>query len=160
LPRDRAGMVHHVKPAVSEGDPAHDGEAIITIHVAKPTDPFVSGSAVKLDQQGVLVVTDIAEIAQAVPALLPKSPRQPMWPLDVSQVRHFENRLGADGHVVDEKLNEPPVPLTRACIHGVRQPSGCGQPTLHCGGDQPYHLTLRRACTKVEHRRFDGEPRW
>ncbi|MDF2746766.1 MAG: hypothetical protein K0S98_1051 [Propionibacteriaceae bacterium] len=101
-------MLHHIKPAVSEGHPAHGGEAVITIHVTKPTDPFVSGSAVELDQQGVLVVTDIADVAQAVPALLPKPPRQAMWPLDVSQVRHFEYRLGADRYIVEKNLNEPP----------------------------------------------------
>ena len=65
-------MLHHVKPAVSKGYPIDGGEAVITIHVAKSTDPFVSGSAVEFDQQGVLVVTDIADVAQAVPALLPK----------------------------------------------------------------------------------------
>jgi hypothetical protein len=120
LPGDRTRTLYYVEPAVSKGHPPEGGEAVVTIHVSEPTDPLVSSSTVEFDQHGVLVVANIAQIAQAMPALLPGPLRQAMWPLDCSQVRHFEHRLSTQRYIVDENRNQPAVPLTRTCLHRLR----------------------------------------
>ena len=117
LESDNTGSVHQVIPAVAQRDPLDKGELIVTLHVTEQANAFMAFSTVQLNQELILVVTDIACVWQAASALLPIAAGQSMRPFHVMQKPHFKRRLGSCRHVTQNVGDQLPILVAAALVH-------------------------------------------
>ena len=94
-----AGPLDNVVPAITQRRTVHECESIVPLHVAETIHPLMTHAPIKLDQHGIVVITDIGEVGQAVPPALSFSVRQTVRSFHHPQVRHLQARFGADGNV-------------------------------------------------------------
>jgi hypothetical protein len=160
LKSHQAWSVHHIEPAVAQRDPLDQSELVVAIHVAKPLNTFVAGSAIELDQDPIVVVADIAQVWQPVSPPLSIPTRQSVGAFDLMQELHFQRRLGTGYHITQDVGEKLPMFVTAALVHGVKQPTGCCSPALDCLGDQSNEIGLACCCRQVQHRVFDSQTRW
>ncbi len=73
--------------------------AVIPIHIAEPTNTFMTDTTVKLDDHPVLLIVNIGQIGEAGPRLLSSALWQAVRTLDVAQISQFDGRFGSSANV-------------------------------------------------------------
>jgi hypothetical protein len=109
-----AGSLDNVVPAITQCRPVNECEAIVSLHVTETIHPLMTDAPIKLDQQGIVVVTDIGEVGQAVPPPLSVPVRQTVRSFYLPQLRHLQARFGADGNITQQVVDQAPMSLPPA----------------------------------------------
>jgi hypothetical protein len=73
--------------------------AVIPIHIAKLTNPVMTGTAVELHDHPELLIVDIGLVWEARPRLLTIAPWQAVRTLDVAQIPQLDWRFGSNLNV-------------------------------------------------------------
>jgi hypothetical protein len=100
----------------------------------RPT--LVTNAAIELNEHSELVVANVAEIWQAVPALLSIPAGQPMGSFHIVQVLHFQGRLGSCRHLPANFGHQLPMPVTTALVHRLEQAPRRSFARLHSLGNE------------------------
>ena len=76
--------------------------AIVAIHVAEPTNAFMTDTTVKLNDHAVLLIVNIGQVGETGPRLLSSAPWQPVGTLDVTQIPQLDGRFGSNANVEEQ----------------------------------------------------------
>jgi hypothetical protein len=76
--------------------------AVIPIHIAEPTNTFVTDATVKLDDHSVRPIVNIGHVGEAGPRLLSSALWQAVRTLDVAQILQLNGRFGSNPNVGEQ----------------------------------------------------------
>jgi len=96
----------------------------------------VTYAPIEFNQHSELVVANVAEVWQAVPALLSIPVRQPVTSFHIVQVLHLQRRPGSCRHVPQDVGHRLPMPVATALAHRLKQTPRRGSARLHGLGNE------------------------